>query len=379
MAIAEQFAGLQMDQLIGAPLRAAADASIQLAESTADFIRKVGFDQEGKARTATFGYQRFNPGEGGVGSLEEMRVDIPLLAVVPIPNLQVDEVNLLFDIEVKQSERRDSAMELSAGASGKLGALKVGITGNISAHQANTRSTDNSAKYHVDIRAANHGIPEGLARVLDMMAANMTPMLADSSLRDENGRVLSGQAQVRAERLKELRLRIDRTERRLRAAREGLDVSLQQLRKRAAAQLNVYRENMSRLQAELKELTDQGGAGEGVDRQDAQVRQQALAYSGAMETVRQSWETFAEGAGEHIRLLADSRQTQAGKPESLALKALDVRGNVAAYTAGEIYYEELAAAQENALENQRSVNRLEEELLAARAQYSQALGSGEDA
>lgn len=379
MAIAEQFAGLQMDQLIGAPLRAAADASIQLAESTADFIRKVGFDQEGKARTATFGYQRFNPGEGGVGSLEEMRVDIPLLAVVPIPNLQVDEVNLLFDIEVKQSERRDSAMELSAGASGKLGALKVGITGNISAHQANTRSTDNSAKYHVDIRAANHGIPEGLARVLDMMAANMTPMLADSSLRDENGRVLSGQAQVRAERLKELRLRIDRTERRLRAAREGLDVSLQQLRKRAAAQLNVYRENMSRLQAELKELTDQGGAGEGVDRQDAQVRQQALAYSGAMETVRQSWETFAEGAGEHIRLLADSRQTQAGKPESLALKALDARGNVAAYTAGEIYYEELAAAQENALENQRSVNRLEEELLAARAQYSQALGSGEDA
>lgn len=379
MAIAEQFAGLQMDQLIGAPLRAAADASIQLAESTADFIRKVGFDQEGKARTATFGYQRFNPGEGGVGSLEEMRVDIPLLAVVPIPNLQVDEVNLLFDIEVKQSERRDSAMELSAGASGKLGALKVGITGNISAHQANTRSTDNSAKYHVDIRAANHGIPEGLARVLDMMAVNMTPMLADSSLRDENGRVLSGQAQIRAERLTELRLRIDRTERRLRAAREGLDVSLQQLRKRAAAQLNVYRENMSRLQAELKELTDQGGAGEGADRQDAQVRQQALAYSGAMETVRQSWETFAEGAGEHIRLLADSRQTQAGKPESLALKALDARGNVAAYTAGEIYYEELAAAQENALENQRSVNRLEEELLAARAQYSQALGSGEDA
>jgi len=134
---------------------------------------------------------------------------------------------------------------------------------------------------------------------------------------------------------------------------------------------------MSRLQAELKELTDQGGAGEGADRQDAQVRQQALAYSGAMETVRQSWETFAEGAGEHIRLLADSRQTQAG--ETLALKALDVWGNVAAYTDGEIYYEELAEAQENALENQRSVNRLEEELLAARAQYSQALGSGEDA
>ena len=44
MAIAEQFAGLQMDQLIGAPLRAAVDASLQLADSTADFIRRAGFD-----------------------------------------------------------------------------------------------------------------------------------------------------------------------------------------------------------------------------------------------------------------------------------------------------------------------------------------------
>ena len=31
MAIAEQFAGLNMDQLIGGPLSAAADASTQLA------------------------------------------------------------------------------------------------------------------------------------------------------------------------------------------------------------------------------------------------------------------------------------------------------------------------------------------------------------
>ena len=57
MAIAEQFAGLQMDQLIGAPLRAAADASTLLANSTADFINRVGFDGEGKVQTVAFGYQ----------------------------------------------------------------------------------------------------------------------------------------------------------------------------------------------------------------------------------------------------------------------------------------------------------------------------------
>lgn len=128
MAIAEQFAGLQMDQLIGAPLRAAVDASLQLADSTADFIRRAGFDGMGKVRTVSFGYQRYSANEDGTSNREEMEVAVPLLAVTPIPNLQVDEVNLLFDIEVKQSERIESSIELNAGASGKLGAFKVGIT-----------------------------------------------------------------------------------------------------------------------------------------------------------------------------------------------------------------------------------------------------------
>lgn len=365
MAIAEQFAGLQMDQLIGAPLCAAVDASLQLAESTADFIRNVGFDDAGNVRTVAFGYQRFSDNRDGTGNLEEMRVNIPLLAVVPVPNLQVDEVNLLFDIEVKQSERRESSMELGASASGKLGVLKVGITGNISAHQNNTRSTDNSAKYHVDIRAANHGMPEGLARVLDMIAANMTPMLVGSSLRDENGRVLSEQAQVRAEHLQELRARIDQTEQRLRAAKEGLDVSLLQLRKLASAQLNAYREIATRLQGELSELAEA--------ERDSQVEQQSQAYLDAMENVRQSWESFMGETGQYICLLADSGQIAEGVSNLFALKALDEWGNLTDYADGEVYYKDIRAAQASALQNQHSVNRLEEELLAARAEYSRAI------
>lgn len=66
MAIAEQFAGLQMDQLIGAPLRAAADASNQLANSTAEFINRVGFDANGNVQTVAFGYQRRSVNEDGI-------------------------------------------------------------------------------------------------------------------------------------------------------------------------------------------------------------------------------------------------------------------------------------------------------------------------
>lgn len=368
MAIAEQFTGLPMEQLIGAPLRAAADASLQLAESTAEFIRKVGFDGKGKVRTAAFGYQRSNPNEDGTSSLEEMQVEIPLLAVVPVPNLQVDQVNLLFDIEVKQSERREASIELSAGASGKLGALKVGITGSVSAHQTNTRSTDNSAKYHVDIRAANHGTPEGLARVLDMIAANMTPMLVDSALKDENGQPLSEQAQARAERLRDLRSEISAAERQLRAAKEGLDLGLLRLRRLASAQLNVYREIAGRLSEEMREL--EGGEAAA---QDSQVRQQLSDYSDTMETVRRSWEVFEGRTGDFLRQLIDSRQTPGGVSGLSALKALDQWGNAVPYDDGEVYYGDIKEAQENALKNQQCVDRLEEKLIGIRAEYNAAL------
>lgn len=368
MAIAEQFTGLPMEQLIGAPLRAAADASLQLAESTAEFIGKVGFDGKGKVRTAAFGYQRCSPNEDGTSSLEQMQVEIPLLAVVPVPNLQVDQVNLLFDIEVKQSERRESSMELSAGASGKLGALKVGITGSVSAHQTNTRSTDNSAKYHVDIRAANHGTPEGLARVLDMIAANMTPLLVNSALKDENGQPLSEQAQARAERLRELRSGISVAERQLRAAKEGLDLSLLRLRKLAAAQLNVYRETAGRLSEEMRELEDQEA-----DVVDSQVRQQLSDYSGAMETVGRSWEAFGSRTGDFLRLLTDNRQAPEEVSGLFALKALDQWGSVVPYEDGEIYYGDIKEAQGIALKNQQCVDRLEEKLIGIRAEYNAAL------
>ncbi len=44
MSVAEQFSGLNIQNLIGGPLTAAADARISLARSTAEFINDVGFD-----------------------------------------------------------------------------------------------------------------------------------------------------------------------------------------------------------------------------------------------------------------------------------------------------------------------------------------------
>lgn len=359
MAIAEQFAGLQMDQLIGAPLRAAADASTLLANSTADFINRVGFDNDGKVRTVTFAYQRNSVNEDGTSNLDEMKVDVPMLAIVPIPNLQVDEVNILFDMEVKQSEKQESSMDMGATLSGSvnLGIVKVSVTGSISAHQSNTRSSDNSAKYHVDVRATNHGIPEGLARVLDMMAANISPALVGSTLKDGNGQSLSEQARVKAERLKALRQEISQIETRLSAAKKGLDTQIGQLKRLADNQQRAYQASMT---AKMDEL------GKGDDK--------ALSYSQAMDTVNTSWSNFQSQASDCIRMLVTCNIQVDGTTvaESFSLKEIDDDGATVAYSTGS-YYAAIAGVQKTAVEAMINVDAIEDELFQKKAEYSDVM------
>ena len=396
MAIAEQFAGLDMHQLIGGPLSAAADASTLLANSTADFINKVGFDNQGNVRNVAFGYQRRTPNEDGTSSLDEMKVSVPMLAIVPIPNLQIDEVNILFDMEVKQSEKQESSLDLGAQISGSmnLGIIKVNVSGSVSAHQSNTRSSDNSAKYHVDVRATNHGIPEGLARVLDMMAANVAPALISSDLKDGNGQSLPEQAKLKAERLKELRSDISQIENRLTAAQNGLADSMAQFKKIAGIQMNAYREELSRLSNDwdpakidkkIEAAKAEGKTAEQIksleeDRDKAESKLEE--YSNYLAEVEQSWSNFQNQAGDYVKLIADSGQSAGdGVSGMFALKAFTTTTandkttitGVKEYASGESHFEAMKAAQNRAIEDQKNVSSIEDELIAKRGEYNDAM------
>ena len=382
MAVAEQFAGLNMNQLIGGPLSAAADASTLLANSTANFINKVGFDSNGKVRTVAFAYQKRSMNEDGTSNLDEMKVAVPMLAIVPIPNLQIDEVNILFDMEVKQSEKSEESMDMAANASAslKFGIIKVNVTGSVSAHSSNTRSTDNSAKYHVDVRATNHGMPEGLSRVLDMMAANVAPMLVDSSIKDGNGQNLSEQARIKAEKLKSLRQEISQIESRLTAANDGLNNYIAQLKKLASSQRNVYQGIFTKLMNSIDTTeadnkikaaeTDEAKAA--AQSEKAELEKQQAAYSSKLDDVNQSWQEFMNQAGDIIKLIADNGDSQLpdGLSDMFAVKAVSEDGSDAAYDDNQAYYKALSAAQKSAVKSQISVNQIENELMDKKSEYN---------
>lgn len=199
-SMADQFRGLPMGDLIGGPLTAACDAQIRLANATANFIKVIGFlpppapaqgavadpNAVGDVRNVTFKFDRPStqkaPEDGSATlPMETVELSVPLLAVVKVPNLSINKVDITFDMEVKNSETSKEATDMQAAmeAQAKIGwgpiSATVKISGSVSSHKENTRSTDQSAKYHVEVHASDDGMPEGLARVLDMIASSVAP------------------------------------------------------------------------------------------------------------------------------------------------------------------------------------------------------------
>jgi len=190
--MASQFKGLPMADLIGGPLRAACDAQIALANATATFIKVVGFtppaagstdpNAVGDIPTAQFSFKRTKMKDDGSGTEDEnVTMDVPLLAIVKVPSLFIDSVDITFDMEVKSSSSEKSSEDQSGKFAADMEAgwgcfsIKVHVEGSVATHKENTRSSDNSAKYHVEVHASDKGMPEGLSRVLDIMNAAILP------------------------------------------------------------------------------------------------------------------------------------------------------------------------------------------------------------
>ena len=189
MSVAGQFSALPMESLIGGPLQAAATAQGTLANITSDFINNVGLQDDGQgnlsARTVAFNYQKpvkntTTDKDGNTTETwdkQEMSLDVPLLSIVKSPNLQVREVDINFNMEVKASSAstNENSQKASVDASWSGWGAKVKFHGSVSNKNTSQRSSDTSAKYEVKVLAKDDGAPEGLMKVLDILGEAIQP------------------------------------------------------------------------------------------------------------------------------------------------------------------------------------------------------------
>lgn len=205
-SIAQQFTGLPIKALIGAPLMAAAEANGQMALEQVNFMLNSCF--KGSAGTggtngkdvAAAGYEpimitlKLTQNVIDTKTMQNKpitsTIEVPLLALIPLNSLAVDNVNVNFNMEVKSSssEDKNSSDETDSKASGTFsgganyGIFSVHVSGSISASSIHKSSDDKhyeksqTATYDISVHAGQLPLPPGVTTIIQAYANNISPI-----------------------------------------------------------------------------------------------------------------------------------------------------------------------------------------------------------
>ena len=188
MAIADQFAGLPIEDLIVAPLTGMAKGQAKLNDVTWKYISEVAFVKNEKtkkieARKLDVEMQRVMTDQTtGEQSVQKLQSSVPMLPLVPLPSLAITKADINFTMEVKQSTSEtastDTEASVEASATGGFWGMKysVKVAGKVATHKENTRSTDNSAKYEVAVHAEQLPPTEGMLKLSDYLTEMLEPI-----------------------------------------------------------------------------------------------------------------------------------------------------------------------------------------------------------
>lgn len=169
-----QLNNLPFDNIIGGPLNAAINAQAQAAETTVDFIQRVGMREingEKEAINVQFVYED--------SSGQSRRITVPILAIVPIPFITIDNVNIAFKAKITASTHAESSsaksssgyVNLSAGYKGTR--FRASLNAGYSAKKDSKASQESkySVEYTMDVQvnASQAGLPAGMEAVLGFL------------------------------------------------------------------------------------------------------------------------------------------------------------------------------------------------------------------
>lgn len=206
VSMAQQFTGLPMDALIGGPLNAAAKANSAMALTQTKFMLDTCFYTPSNAST---------PSVSSTPSLSPIMIDmtltravidqdaspptiqqanttitLPLLTIIPLNSLGVDNVNITFEMEVKSSYGEDSSQSststtsTSGSFSAKFGwgPISATVKGNASYDKTDSSNfsthyqKSNSAKYTVLVHAGQLPLPKGVNTIIEAYTNAIDPI-----------------------------------------------------------------------------------------------------------------------------------------------------------------------------------------------------------
>ena len=202
---AQELSSIDFESLLGGPLIAVVNAQAQAAMSSVKFIKDVGFkpaaseDFEAQETNepiyVTFKYPKeispYQPrveevtdNEGNVTTAaqderaavyEQMELTVPILTMLPIPFIRIEETEIDFNAKINsiESRRHENAFRasaaLEAGAGWLWGSARLKVS---SSYQSKTRTgTETKRTYSmaVHIKAVQDEMPAGMERLLGIL------------------------------------------------------------------------------------------------------------------------------------------------------------------------------------------------------------------
>lgn len=177
--ISKQIGSVPIGQLIYQPLKAVHESNELLVDHYIQSIRRLAYrrDADGKrTRVRTLDMELERPivrGNGTQGT-QTIEVNPPLLSLVHINSLMVEEATVDFNIEITMMDEVVTANEASLSVSGGYGAYSM--SGRVSHKKDVTRKTDMTAKYTVNVVAKQQEPAEGMAKLTDLLAQAVEPV-----------------------------------------------------------------------------------------------------------------------------------------------------------------------------------------------------------
>ncbi len=182
MSIGDEIANLNFDAMIGGPLVAVIKAQALAAKTSVDFIKEVGFDDDDQPVMVTFTYKKpivtKDANNNPVITPTDYMLSVPLLTMVPIPFLRVEETTVDFNAKIKSVKEASSTTETNVNISAKTKAwlpIPVDMQGSFSLKNTTTSGSKIERKYSiaVHVKAVQDELPAGTEHLLNILESSI--------------------------------------------------------------------------------------------------------------------------------------------------------------------------------------------------------------
>jgi len=178
-SLTRELNNIDFRKMIGGPLQAAVDAQVASSLATIDFINSVGFtepagDAGGKRELVMvdFTHTRNDVAADGQPTISEVAVRVPLLAMLPVPSLRIEQVVIDFNVRLNsvESTKVSDRFGASIESGGGYGPVNFKVSASYQRRTATNVEVKREYALNVNVKAVQDDLPPGLERILGMLA-----------------------------------------------------------------------------------------------------------------------------------------------------------------------------------------------------------------